>query len=197
MSARYSNKYSHGNSGGRGYNILEESSHETSELAHFNVKTFLTVLTPQQQIVGSGATCEARALPGAGIPAKAGIYSASHWRCVADGRDPHLRGNNQRLEADYIPDDTTTQKRTACLTGGFGVMLEVCCGERQTILPGDVPPLWAQPFSPPRSRSRWPPRSLSVALSLRRLLPKSLLLQLKRRKTSCVSATSLPRRKTG
>jgi len=45
------------------------------------------------------AICETRAFPGAVIPAKAGIYSASHWKCVADGldsRSPPSRGQASR-----------------------------------------------------------------------------------------------------
>jgi hypothetical protein len=59
-------------------------------------------------IPGGGVICETRALPCAVIPAKAGIYSASHWKCAADGLDSRFRGNDQCFEGDPIPDDTTT-----------------------------------------------------------------------------------------
>ncbi len=62
---------------------------------------------------GSGVICETRALPGAVIPAKAGIYSASRWGCPADGLDSHLRGNDER---DAIPNDATTDSLKAAGT---------------------------------------------------------------------------------
>jgi hypothetical protein len=60
-------------------------------------------------IFGSGVICETRALSGAVIPAKAGIYSESHWKCAADGLDSRLRGNDRCFERDPIPNDTTNQ----------------------------------------------------------------------------------------
>ena len=57
---------------------------------------------------GTGVICETRALPGAVIPAQAGIYSGSHWKCAADGLDSRLRGNDQCLQIDPIPNDTKT-----------------------------------------------------------------------------------------
>jgi hypothetical protein len=58
--------------------------------------------------VGTGVICETRKLPGAVIPAKAGIYSASHWKCAADGLDSRFRGNDQCFERNPIPNDTST-----------------------------------------------------------------------------------------
>ena len=52
--------------------------------------------------------CKTRALPGTVIPAKAGIYSASHWKCTADRVDSRFRGNDQCFELDPIPNDTST-----------------------------------------------------------------------------------------
>ncbi len=49
------------------------------------------------------------ALPGAVIPAKAGIHSASHWKYAADGLDSRLRGNDLCFERVPIPNDTTTK----------------------------------------------------------------------------------------
>ena len=49
--------------------------------------------------LGTGVICEARAAPGAVIPAQAGIYSASHGKCAADGldsRSPPSRGQASR-----------------------------------------------------------------------------------------------------
>src|SRR5208283_4892007 len=51
------------------------------------------------------------ALPGAVIPAKAGIHSASHWKYAADGLDSRLRGNDRCFERVPIPNDTTTPHR--------------------------------------------------------------------------------------
>jgi hypothetical protein len=59
---------------------------------------------------GSGVICENRALRGAAIPAKTGIYSASHWKRAADGLDSRFRGNDQCSECDPIPNDTTTHR---------------------------------------------------------------------------------------
>ncbi|PYV34300.1 MAG: hypothetical protein DMG22_06530 [Acidobacteria bacterium] len=59
-------------------------------------------------LAGDGVICETRALPGAVIPAKAGIYCASHWKCAAEGMDSRFRGNDRSLEGDPIPNDTTT-----------------------------------------------------------------------------------------
>jgi hypothetical protein len=50
------------------------------------------------------------------IPAKAGIYSASHWKSTADGLDSRFRGNDQCFERDPIPNDTTTAQRVDVLT---------------------------------------------------------------------------------
>ncbi|MGD1156324.1 MAG: hypothetical protein ABSA41_10890 [Terriglobia bacterium] len=58
----------------------------------------------------TGGICETRALPGAVIPAEAGIYSASHWKCSAQGLDSRVRGNDQCFERDPIPHDTSTQE---------------------------------------------------------------------------------------
>ena len=60
--------------------------------------------------ISTGVICETRALPGAVIPAKAGIYSASHWKWAADGLDSRLRGNDQCFQRDPIPNDTSTQE---------------------------------------------------------------------------------------
>jgi hypothetical protein len=60
--------------------------------------------------ISTGVICETRALPGAVIPAKAGIYSASHWKWAADGLDSRFRGNDQCFERDPIPNDTSTQE---------------------------------------------------------------------------------------
>ncbi|MGD1102319.1 MAG: class I SAM-dependent DNA methyltransferase [Terriglobia bacterium] len=57
---------------------------------------------------GTGVISETRALPGAVIPAKAGIYSASHWKCAADGLDSRFRGNDQCSEGNPIPNVTST-----------------------------------------------------------------------------------------
>jgi hypothetical protein len=59
-------------------------------------------------IPGSGVICETQALPGAVIPAKAGIYSASPWKCAAEGLDSRFRGNDHCFERGPIPNDTTT-----------------------------------------------------------------------------------------
>jgi hypothetical protein len=59
---------------------------------------------------GTGVICETRVLRGAVIPAKAGIYSASHWKCAADGLDSRFRGNDHCFERDPIPNDTTTHR---------------------------------------------------------------------------------------
>ena len=60
---------------------------------------------------GSGIICETRALRGAVIPAKAGIYIASHWKCAADGLDSRLRGKDLCFEGDHIPNDAITDPR--------------------------------------------------------------------------------------
>jgi hypothetical protein len=57
---------------------------------------------------GIGFNCGTAALPGAVIPAKAGIYSASRWKCAADGLDSRFRGNDQCFERGLIPNDTST-----------------------------------------------------------------------------------------
>ncbi len=74
------------------------------------------------QAPGTGVICEAGALPGAVIPAKAGIHSASHWKCAADGLDSRLRGNDRCFERGPIPNDTTTRPR---------VVSESCVDEHQ------------------------------------------------------------------
>jgi|SRR5208282_1365883 len=56
----------------------------------------------------TGVICETWALPGAVIPAKAGIYSARHWKCAAGGVDSRLRGNDRCFEGDSNPNDTST-----------------------------------------------------------------------------------------
>ena len=58
--------------------------------------------------LGSRVICETRALPGAVIPAKAGIYSASHWKCAADGLDSRFRGNDECFDRGPIPNGTST-----------------------------------------------------------------------------------------
>src|SRR5208283_5003973 len=57
----------------------------------------------------TGVICETWALPGAVIPAKAGIYSARHWKCAAGGVDSRFRGNDQCPERNSISNDTTTR----------------------------------------------------------------------------------------
>ena len=47
---------------------------------------------------GSGVFCETRALPGAAIPAKAGIHPVGHWKWTAEWLDSRFRGND--LPAD-------------------------------------------------------------------------------------------------
>ena len=51
------------------------------------------------------------------IPAKAGIYSASLWKCAVVALDSRFRGNDRRLEWIPIPNDTTTT-RSAYLEPG-------------------------------------------------------------------------------
>jgi hypothetical protein len=58
---------------------------------------------------GSGVICKPRTLPGAVIPAKAGICSARHWKCAGGGVDSRFRGNGQCFEVDSILNDTTTR----------------------------------------------------------------------------------------
>jgi hypothetical protein len=62
----------------------------------------------QVQSAVTDIICETRALPGAVIPAKAEIYSASRWKYIADGLDSRFRGNDQCFERNPIPNDTTT-----------------------------------------------------------------------------------------
>src|SRR5271157_993033 len=81
-----------------------------------------TEKTEKTETPGSGVICETRALPGAVIPAKAGIHCASHWKCAADGVDSRLRGNDQCFEGDPIPKDTTTE--TPSRNGGCS-----CCSK--------------------------------------------------------------------
>ena len=45
------------------------------------------------------------------IPAKAGIYSASHWKCATDGLDSRFRGNDCTWERHCLANDTTTLRR--------------------------------------------------------------------------------------
>jgi hypothetical protein len=80
---------------------------------------------------GGGVICETRALPGAVIPAKAGIYSASHWKCVADGLDSRFRGNDWCFERDSIANDTSTQ---VGVVTHFAIQLimAIDCGEMGT-----------------------------------------------------------------
>jgi hypothetical protein len=56
-----------------------------------------------------GVICETRALPGAAIPAEAGIHYTSHWKCTADGLDSRLRGNDRCFKSDPIANNTTTR----------------------------------------------------------------------------------------
>src|ERR1039458_6337179 len=63
---------------------------------------------PEGKQAGSGVICEARALPGAVIHETGEIYSASHWKCGADGLDSRFRGNDPCFERDPIPNDTCT-----------------------------------------------------------------------------------------
>jgi hypothetical protein len=81
---------------------------------------------------GTGVICEIRALPGAVIPAKAGIYSASHWKGAAAGLDSRFRGNDQCFEMDPIPNDTTTPARKRC---PFGVMIRPCSPSLMPVQP--------------------------------------------------------------
>jgi hypothetical protein len=43
------------------------------------------------------------------IPAKAGIHSATFWKCAVVALDSRFRGNDRRLEWVSIPNDTGTQ----------------------------------------------------------------------------------------
>jgi hypothetical protein len=63
---------------------------------------------PPLRGLGAGVISETRALPGAVIPAKAGIYSARRWKCAADGLDSRFRGNDPCFDRDLIPNDTST-----------------------------------------------------------------------------------------
>jgi hypothetical protein len=73
--------------------------------------TYYKEIQPEPLLkTGTGVICETRALPGAVIPAKAGIQSASHWKCGADGLDSRFRGNDECFEGDPIPNDTSTRK---------------------------------------------------------------------------------------
>jgi len=53
--------------------------------------------------------CDAGA-PRAVIPAKAGIHSASHWKCAAAGLDSRFRGNDQCFKSGAIPNAATTEE---------------------------------------------------------------------------------------
>jgi len=55
-----------------------------------------------------GVICEIRALPGAVIPAKAGIHSANDCKYDAAGLDSRFRGNDQCFEGNPIPNETRT-----------------------------------------------------------------------------------------
>jgi hypothetical protein len=57
---------------------------------------------------GGGVICETRALPGAVIPAKAGIHPASRRKCAFKGLDSRFRGNDRGFERNPFPNDTTT-----------------------------------------------------------------------------------------
>ena len=59
-------------------------------------------------IPGSGVICKRGALPGAVIPAKAGIYPAGHWKRACGGLDSRFRGNDQGFEREPILNDTNT-----------------------------------------------------------------------------------------
>ena len=65
-------------------------------------------ILPPLRGLGARVISETRALPGAVIPAKAGIYSASRWKCAADGLDSRFRGNDPCFDRDLIPNDTST-----------------------------------------------------------------------------------------
>jgi hypothetical protein len=47
------------------------------------------------------------------IPAKAGIYFASHRKCGDNRLDSRFRGNDRRFEKGPIPNDTTTGSHKA------------------------------------------------------------------------------------
>jgi hypothetical protein len=83
-------------------------------------------LSEKQSKCGTGVICETRTLRGAVIPAKAEIYSTSHWKCAADGLDSRFRGNDQCFEGDPIPNDTSTQNVCILLcfskTSSFGAL---------------------------------------------------------------------------
>jgi len=66
---------------------------------------YLTTRTHRR--AGTCVIVETRAVPGAAIPAQAGIYCASHWKCAGGGLDSRLRGNDQRFERDRIPIDAS------------------------------------------------------------------------------------------
>jgi hypothetical protein len=57
---------------------------------------------------GTGVICDARPLPSAVIPAKAGIHSASYRKCADEGLDSRLRGNDRCDERIPIPNDAST-----------------------------------------------------------------------------------------
>ena len=65
-------------------------------------------LSPARARLQPSAISFRRALPGAVIPAKAGIYSASHWERAADGLASRFRGGDQRFEGNPIPNDVGT-----------------------------------------------------------------------------------------
>ena len=54
----------------------------------------LSAALPPLRGLGADVISETRALPNTVIPAKAGIYSASRWKCAADGLDSRFRGND-------------------------------------------------------------------------------------------------------
>ena len=62
-----------------------------------------------------GVIFKARALPGAVIPAKAGIHAENNSQFAAHGLDPRLRGNDRlrtSFEGDPFRNDTATQNHS-------------------------------------------------------------------------------------
>jgi hypothetical protein len=62
-----------------------------------------------------GVVWETWALEVAVIPAKAGTYPPSLWKCVMDGLDSRFRGNDRRFERDPILNDTNTEGRQVAI----------------------------------------------------------------------------------
>ena len=60
---------------------------------------------------GTDATCPTRTFVGPVIPAKAGIYFASHGNRAESKVDSRFRGNDRRPERDMVPNDTTVGAR--------------------------------------------------------------------------------------